>query len=86
MPIVRISAILFSMIQNIETNPDICNGKAVIKGTRITVSTVIGFLSAGDSIDDIRKGYPQLSYEDILACLDYAKHLTDQHVTIRLNA
>ena len=71
---------------NIEVNPEICNGKAVIKGTRITVSTILGYLSAGDSIEDIREGYPQISREDILGCLEYAKKLTDNHATISLNA
>ncbi len=61
------------MITRIETNPNICNGKAVIKGTRITVSTILGYLSAGDSIDDVRNGYPQISHDDILDCLDYAR-------------
>ena len=70
----------------IEINPHICNGKAVIKGTRITVSTILGYLSAGDSIEDIREGYPQISRNDILACLDYARKLTDNHATICLNA
>ena len=74
------------MLTKIEISPDICNGKAVIKGTRITVSTILGYLSAGDSIDGIIRGYPQISREDILACLDYAKQLTDNHATISLTA
>ena len=68
----------------IEINPTICNGKAVIKGTRITVSTILGYLSAGDTIDDIREGYPQISRDDILACLEYARKLTENHATISL--
>ena len=59
-----------------------CNGRAIVKGTRITVSTVLDYLSAGDSIEEIQKGYPRLSREDILACLAYAKHMTDTHTTI----
>jgi uncharacterized protein (DUF433 family) len=59
----------------IEVDPAICNGKPVIRGTRITVETVLDFLSAGDSVDDILVGYPSLSREDIFACLDYARRL-----------
>jgi uncharacterized protein (DUF433 family) len=59
----------------VEVNPAICNGKPVITGTRITVETVLEFLSAGDSIEDILAGYPSLSREDIFACLDYARRL-----------
>ena len=74
------------MDTKIEINPAVCNGKAVIKGTRITVSTILGYLSAGDSIEDIRQGYPQISRDDILACLDYARELTENRATISLKA
>ena len=70
----------------IEVHPDICNGRAVIRDTRITVSTVLGFLSAGDSIDNILEGYPQLSREDVLACLEYAQTMTNTHSAIRRTA
>ena len=61
------------LMKSIEVHTDICNGRAVIRDTRITVSTVLGFLSAGDSIDNVLEGYPQLSREDVLACLEYAQ-------------
>ena len=70
----------------IEVHPDVCNGRAIIRDTRITVSTILGFLSAGDSIDNILEGYPQLSREDILACLEYAQKLTNTHSAIRRTA
>ena len=77
---------MFILMNLIEVHPDICNGRAVIRNTRITVSTVLGFLSAGDSIDSILEGYPQLSREDILACLEYAQKLTNTHSAIRRTA
>jgi len=40
-------------MNKIEINPDICNGKPTIAGTRITVQTIMEFLGAGDSIADI---------------------------------
>lgn len=63
------------MGDRIELNPEICNGRPVIKGTRITVDTILGYLSAGDSTADIIEGYPHLTSEDILACLDYARRV-----------
>ena len=63
------------MENRIEINPNVCNGRPVIRGTRITASTVLEFLSAGDSIEDILGGYPNLIQEDVLACLDYARRL-----------
>jgi len=71
-------------MERIELNPDVCNGKPVIRDTRITVHTILGFLSAGDSIDDVLAGYPQLTRADILACLDYARRLSEVHSTVCL--
>ena len=73
-------------MKSIEIHPDVCNGRAVIRGTRITVSTVLGFLSAGDSVDSILEGYPQLVREDVLACLEYAQTMTNAHSAIRRTA
>ena len=44
----------------ITVDPDICHGKACIKGTRIMVSVVLDNLAAGSSIDEIIKDYPSL--------------------------
>jgi uncharacterized protein (DUF433 family) len=71
-------------MERIELNPAVCNGKPVVRGTRIAVQTVLSFLSAGDSVDDVLAGYPQLQREDILACLDYARRLSEVHSTIKL--
>ncbi len=60
------------MSDRITINPDICNGRPVIRGTRITVQTVLEFLAAGDSIQDVLEEYPMLNREDVQACLNYA--------------
>jgi len=60
------------MLERITVNLDICNGKPVIRGTRITVQTVLEFLAAGDSVEDVLEEYPTLKREDVQACLDYA--------------
>ncbi len=52
-------------------NPKICHGKPCIKGTRIWVSLILDFLASGDSIEEILQEYPQLSREDVLACIAY---------------
>jgi uncharacterized protein (DUF433 family) len=56
----------------ITIDPDICNGRPVIRGLRITVETVLGFLSAGDTPEEILQQYPMLESEDIPACLAFA--------------
>ncbi len=52
--------------------PDLCNGKPTIRGKRITVQTILEFLSAGETPDEILKQYPSLEMEDISACLEFA--------------
>ena len=63
------------MTECIVVDPDICNGRPVIAGTRVTAQTVIEFLAAGDSPEDIIAEYPYLTREDILACLAYSVRL-----------
>jgi uncharacterized protein (DUF433 family) len=72
-----------SMKSSIIVNPDICNGKPIIAGTRIPVQTVMEFLGAGDSIEEILEEYPSLSREDIYACLQFATKLMANHYEIR---
>ena len=66
----------------ITIEPDVCNGKPVIRGTRITAQTVLEFLAAGDSIEDILDEYPDLKREDVRACLEYASKLLANHYTV----
>ena len=56
----------------IEVNPKIMFGKAVIKGTRITVELILEKLAAGESVEIILKEYPSLSREAIFAALQFA--------------
>lgn len=72
------------MISRIELNPDICNGRPVIRGTRITVETILGYLSAGDSSDDVLQAHPGLEMADVLACIDYARRVTSARSTVQL--
>jgi len=57
------------MPERITLDPDICNGRAFVRGTRIAVQTVLEFLGAGDSVEDVLAEYPALTREDVQACL-----------------
>lgn len=63
------------MSERIIVQPDVCNGKPVIRGTRIPVQTVLEFLAAGDSVEEVLAEYPGLEVEDVRACLDYASRV-----------
>ena len=47
-------------------------GRPSIRGSRIAVADVLGWLAAGMSHEQIRADYPELTEEDIRACLAYA--------------
>lgn len=63
------------LLTRITTNPQIFNGKPIIRGRRLAVEHVLGMLAAGDTIETLLKGYPWLEREDVLACLAYAYRL-----------
>jgi uncharacterized protein (DUF433 family) len=63
------------MDEVISINPDICNGKPVFRGTRITVQSVFEYLSSGDSVDDVLEHFPTLKQSDIEAAFGYASRL-----------
>ena len=67
----------------ITVHPDICNGHPTIRGMRIAVETVLGFLSAGDSQEEILRQYPSLEAEDIDACLRFAADLMAHRYTLQ---
>lgn len=60
----------------IVVDPQICHGKACVKGTRIMVSIILDNLAVGLTSDDILTSYPSLSREDIQAAIAYAAELT----------
>lgn len=47
-------------------------GKPCIRGMRITVYDVLGYLASGMGFEEILDDFPYLEKEDILACLSYA--------------
>ena len=56
----------------IEINPEIRFGRPCVKGTRITVYDVLGWLAAGMTTAQIIKDFPELNAQQIRACLAYA--------------
>jgi len=70
-------------MSRIVIEPDICNGQPTIRGTRITAQTVLEFLAAGDSTEDVLEAYPSLSKEDILACIGLSSDLMKHHFSLR---
>lgn len=51
------------------------SGRALVRGTRIAVADVLGWLAAGMSTEEILADFPELAREDVLACLAHAAAL-----------
>ncbi len=64
----------------ITSDPEILRGKPRIRGTRIPVTLVLGYLAAGKSAEEIIAEFPDLKRDQIAACLDYARDLAEFQV------
>jgi uncharacterized protein (DUF433 family) len=64
----------------IASTPGVLRGKPRLKGTRIPVSLVLGYLAAGKNMQEIQKEFPDLTKKQVAACLDYARELAEFEV------
>ena len=58
--------------QYIVRDPQISGGEPVLKGTRVTLRTVLASLAEGDSVEDILRDFPSLKPEDVRAAIAFA--------------
>ncbi len=63
--------------QFVVSDPEILRGKPRLKGTRIPVSLVLGYLAAGKTFEEITAEFPDLTRDQVAACLDYARELAE---------
>ena len=61
-----------SLLDRISLDPAIRFGKPCVRGTRITVGDVLGYLASGMSEAQVLADFPDLAHEDVLACLAFA--------------
>lgn len=69
--------------QRITANPQVMLGKPVVKNTRITVELVLRKIGGGFSFEEIIEMYPQVTKEDILACVSYAASVLEGEETLQ---
>lgn len=69
--------------ERITIDDQICNGKPTIRGMRITVQTILEFVLAGSSNEEILIEYPILENADIDASKQFAMQLLDRKFTIK---
>jgi uncharacterized protein (DUF433 family) len=63
------------LLQRISMNPNVCGGRPCIRGHRIWVSLILDLLAGGMSMDAIVGAYPQLTMEDLLACMAFGSEM-----------
>lgn len=69
-----------AFLDRLHADPAICGGQVCIKGTRIPVSLILDMLAGGDTIEDVLRGYPTLTREDINAALAYGAKLAHERI------
>jgi uncharacterized protein (DUF433 family) len=63
------------LLSRISIDPSICFGKPCIKGHRVWVSLVLDYLASGMTVQELLKEYPQITEEDVLACIAYGAEM-----------
>lgn len=63
--------------EHILSDPQILRGKPCIRETRIPAALILGYLAAGRDTVAIMHEFPDLSADDVAACLDYARELAE---------
>jgi uncharacterized protein (DUF433 family) len=66
----------------IVSTPDVLRGKPRLKGTRIPVSLILGYLATGRTFEEIQREFPDLTLEQIASCLSYARDLAEFEVAV----
>ena len=66
-------------LDRITVDPNICMGKATVRGTRITVEFVLKLLGNGYTDDDIVLAYPELDGADVHQCAAYGAWLASEN-------
>jgi uncharacterized protein (DUF433 family) len=71
-----------AQLERITVDPSVRFGKPCVRGTRLTVGDVLGYLAGGMTEAEVLANFPQLTHEDILACLAFAAERERRLVSI----
>jgi uncharacterized protein (DUF433 family) len=64
-----------TLLERITVDPELFGGRPIVQGQAITVEGVLATMVAGASLEEVLIIYSELSREDVLACLEYARRL-----------
>ena len=63
---------VMNYLSHFDTKQDMCGGEAVIRGTRVTLRTLLASLAEGATVDEILADFPSVSAEDVQAVIAFA--------------
>jgi uncharacterized protein (DUF433 family) len=69
-----------ALLERLNADPAVLGGLVCIKGTRIPVTLILDALAAGETIEDLLRGYPTLTRDDVYAALAYGAKLAHERV------
>jgi len=69
--------------QHIVRDPKVCGGEPIVKGTRVTVRTILASLAEGDRVQDLLKDFPTLKEEDVRAVVAFAAASEEQDLPLQ---
>lgn len=69
--------------QYIVRDPRICGGEPIIKGTRVTVRTILASLAEGDTIQELLNDFPTLKEEDLRAVVAFAAASAEEDLPLQ---
>ena len=77
--------VMNTLLSRITIDPEICHGKPAIRHLRYPVESLLEYLAAGDTFEDLLAEFPDLERDDLRACLEFAAEslkLKSQHLVI----
>ncbi|HEV8198837.1 MAG TPA: DUF433 domain-containing protein [Candidatus Polarisedimenticolia bacterium] len=69
-----------ALLDRLSSDPKVLGGQVCVRGTRIPVTLILDALAAGETIEDLLRGYPTLNREDIQAALAYGARLAHERI------
>ena len=79
--VTRSARLSLALLDRIQVNPGVCEGKPTIRGLRITVDFVLKLLGDRYSAEDIVREYPELEFEDVYQAAKYGAWLASERTS-----
>jgi uncharacterized protein (DUF433 family) len=69
--------------QYIVRDPKVCGGEPIVKGTRVTVRTILASLAEGDTVQELLEAFPSLKEEDVRAVVAFAAASAEEDLPLQ---